>query len=283
MEVNHTMKVVRSFLITCLILAIGTFIVFQGLNLVMNKDKIQENKQSANPKQTIHFLAIGDSLTKGVGDSTQNGGYVPLVANQLKETRGIDNVTTKNYGITGERSDQILKRVQQQEDLQVDIKRADIIVLSAGGNDLVQTFKKEKLKINQESFLQPEKKYKNNLSMILKKLNKQNPKAQIYVFGLYNPYDSLFPEMTEMKDILLSWNTATKLIAEENKATYFSLSSLFNGAERPTISKINKSSEKIDTSSLLYEEDLFHPNDKGYQLIANELYRAIIDHKKISD
>ncbi|WP_034550045.1 GDSL-type esterase/lipase family protein [Carnobacterium funditum] len=277
------MKVVRSFLITCLILAIGTFIVFQGLNLVMNKDKIQENKQSANPKQTIHFLAIGDSLTKGVGDSTQNGGYVPLVANQLKETRGIDNVTTKNYGITGERSDQILKRVQQQEDLQVDIKRADIIVLSAGGNDLVQTFKKEKLKINQESFLQPEKKYKNNLSMILKKLNKQNPKAQIYVFGLYNPYDSLFPEMTEMKDILLSWNTATKLIAEENKATYFSLSSLFNGAERPTISKINKSSEKIDTSSLLYEEDLFHPNDKGYQLIANELYRAIIDHKKISD
>jgi len=86
-----------------------------------------------------------------------------------------------------------------------------------------------------------------------------------------------------MKDILLSWNTATKLIAEENKATYFSLSSLFNGAERPTISKINKSSEKIDTSSLLYEEDLFHPNDKGYQLIANELYRAIIDHKKISD
>jgi len=44
--------------------------------LVMNKDKIQENKQSANPKQTIHFLAIGDSLTKGVGDSTQNGGYV---------------------------------------------------------------------------------------------------------------------------------------------------------------------------------------------------------------
>ncbi|MGB6179034.1 GDSL-type esterase/lipase family protein [Carnobacterium sp.] len=277
------MKVARSFLVTCIILTIGTFIVFQGLNLLTTKKEPSTVRKQGDVTNTINFLAIGDSLTKGVGDSTQNGGYVPLVADQLRDTPGIDNVTTTNYGVTGERSDEILERIEQQQELQTDIKKADIIVLTAGGNDLIQTVKKEKLGINEESFLKPEKNYKENLSSILKIIKEQNQTAEIYVFGLYNPYSSIFPEMTEMKDILLSWNSATESIAKKNKATYFSLSHLFNGDEKSVVSKTGNSSEETDTSAFLYEEDLFHPNDKGYQLIANELYRVIIDHRVVED
>ena len=279
MEVSYTMKVIRSFILTCLIVGIGTFVVFQSLNMMTNKKEMPKIQQAGDAPKEINLVAVGDSLTKGVGDSTQNGGYVPLVANQLRETPGIKSVTTKNYGVTGERSDEILERIKNQNDLQADIEKADIIVLTAGGNDLIQTFKKEKLNIDQESFLKPETAYKKNLSVILKTLNKQNPNAQIYVFGLYNPYSIVFPEVTEMKDILLSWNTATESLAEENGATYFSLSEIFNGNTMMSLSKKDQISGNTAASDLLYKEDLFHPNDKGYQLIANELYRAILEHE----
>lgn len=273
------MKIIRSFLFTCLIVALGTFIVFQGLNVMTDKTETVATKKSQTALEAIHLLAIGDSLTKGVGDSTKNGGYVPLIATKLEETRGIDNVTTKNYGVTGERSDEILERIEQQKEIQKEIKKADIIILTAGGNDLIETFKKEKLNINQKSFVKPEEKYKKNLSTILKKITSQNPKAQIYVFGLYNPFEAVFPEITEMKSILRTWNDDTKKIAEENKATYLSLSTIFNTSEQSSISNLTNPSDKTDTSALLYEEDLFHPNNKGYQLIAEQLYRIIMDKK----
>ena len=82
-----------------------------------------------------------------------------------------------------------------------------------------------------------------------------------------------------MKDILLSWNTATESLAEENGATYFSLSEIFNGNTMMSLSKKDQISGNTAASDLLYKEDLFHPNDKGYQLIANELYRAILEHE----
>ncbi|WP_414838416.1 SGNH/GDSL hydrolase family protein [Carnobacterium sp. TMP28] len=273
------MKIIRSFLFTCLIVALGTFIVFQGLNVMTGKTETVAPKKSPAALEAIHLLAIGDSLTKGVGDSTKNGGYVPLIATKLEETRGIDSVTTKNYGVTGERSDEILERIEQQKDIQKEIKKADIIILTAGGNDLIETFKKEKLNINQKSFVKPEEKFKKNLSTILKKITSQNPKAQIYVFGLYNPFEAVFPEITEMKSILRTWNDDTKKIAEENKATYLSLSTIFNTSEQSSISNLTNPSDKTDTSALLYEEDLFHPNNKGYQLIAEQLYRIIMDKK----
>ena len=273
------MKVVRSFLVTCLIITLGTFLVYQGLNFFSHKSEPVISQGETDKPLSIRLLAIGDSLTKGVGDSTQNGGYVSLVANQLRETSGVADVTTANYGITGERSDEILKRIEEQKQLQIEIKKADLIVLTAGGNDLIETFKKEKLNINEESFVQPREKYKENLSTILKKLTKQNPRAQIYVFGLYNPYEAMFPEVTEMKKILLEWNEDTQKITKENKATYLSLSAIFNGDEQSIMSKTKQTAEKIDTSALLYEADLFHPNDRGYQLIADELYRVIVDQK----
>lgn len=279
MEVDQAMKAVSSFLMTCLIIAVGTLLVFQGLNFISHKKEPVRTQQDTEKTLSIHLLAVGDSLTKGVGDSTKNGGYVSLVANQLRETPGVEDVTTKNYGITGERSDEILKRIQEQKELQTDIEEADMIVLTAGGNDLIETFKKEKLNINEESFVKPEEKYKENLSTILKTITKRNPEAQIYVFGLYNPYEAVFPEITEMKTILLKWNEDTQKIAKENKATYLSLSAIFNGDEQSIMSKKNYAAEEIDTSTLLYEADLFHPNDKGYQLIADELYRAIVDQK----
>lgn len=279
------MKKVRSFLFMCVIVALGTFIVIQGLNFFLNKTEQAKKQEQEEIDQSVYLVAIGDSLTEGVGDSTQNGGYVPLVANQLRETTGIQEVTTKNYGISGERSDQILERIKQQEDVRSDLEKATVIVLTAGGNDLIQTFKREQLKINQDSFIEPKKKYQENLTAILTEFHSLNPKAQVYIFGIYNPYAYLFPEVTEMQEVLDSWNEETEQLAEKEQATYLSLSELFdlNGQTTPADTIGDSSDDQPANNPLLYEEDLFHPNDQGYELMADELYQALIKNRTIAD
>ncbi len=56
---------------------------------------------------------VGDSLTEGVGDETKRGGYVPLVTDALQPKYELTSVEKDNYGVSGERSDQILKRVKR--------------------------------------------------------------------------------------------------------------------------------------------------------------------------
>ncbi|WP_313469155.1 SGNH/GDSL hydrolase family protein [Carnobacterium sp.] len=279
------MKKLRSFLLMCVIVALGTFIVIQSLNFFLNKTEQAKKQEQETMDQSVYLVAIGDSLTEGVGDSTQNGGYVPLVANQLRETTGIKEVTTKNYGVSGERSDQILKRIKQQEDVRSDLAKATVIVLTAGGNDLIQTFKREQLKINQDSFIEPKKKYQENLTAILTEFHSLNPKAQVYIFGIYNPYAYLFPEVTEMQEVLDSWNEETEQLAEKEQATYLSLSKLFdlNGQTAPSDTIGGSTDDQPANNPLLYEEDLFHPNDQGYELMADELYQALIKTRKIAD
>lgn len=41
---------------------------------------------SKKSKEVIHYTAIGDSLTEGIGDLTNSGGFVPIVADDLKNT-----------------------------------------------------------------------------------------------------------------------------------------------------------------------------------------------------
>ncbi len=41
--------------------------------------------KATDQKEKLHYIAIGDSLTEGVGDQTKQGGFVPLVANDLKD------------------------------------------------------------------------------------------------------------------------------------------------------------------------------------------------------
>lgn len=55
------------------------------------------------------------------------GGYVPLVASTLEEAFSINSIEIENYGVAGDRSTQILKRINEQQEIQDDIASAEII------------------------------------------------------------------------------------------------------------------------------------------------------------
>ena len=84
---------------------------------------------------TYTYVALGDSLTEGVGDSTNQGGFVPLLAQSLSNENEAQYHAV-NYGVAGNTSAQILERLTKQTDLQKDLKKARVMTLTVGGNDL---------------------------------------------------------------------------------------------------------------------------------------------------
>ena len=228
--------------------------------------------QAVAVKNNIRFVAIGDSLTEGVGDETASGGYVPLVASTLEEAFSINSIEIENYGVAGDRSTQILKRINEQQEIQDDIASAEIISVTVGGNDLMKVIQNNILGLSVEKFEKPGEKYQANLTKLLTTIRQLNSTAPIYVLGIYNPYYIYFPEITEMQTIIDQWNTRTQVVVEQEERMYFVP---INDLIYQGIISDEEASEVPDADTLnelrnnaIYEGDNFHPNYNGYQLIA---------------
>lgn len=270
MKINNMLITTFGFLVVTL----ASFFVFsQMIPKAPARLRTDETAtQAVAVKNNIRFVAIGDSLTEGVGDETASGGYVPLVASTLEEAFSINSIEIENYGVAGDRSTQILKRINEQQEIQDDIASAEIISVTVGGNDLMKVIQNNILGLSVEKFEKPGEKYQANLSKLLTTIRQLNPTAPIYVLGIYNPYYIYFPEITEMQTIIDQWNTRTQAVVEQEERMYFVP---INDLIYQGIISDEEASEVPDADTLnelrnnaIYEGDNFHPNYNGYQLIA---------------
>lgn len=239
-------------------------------------------------KAKLHYVAVGDSLTEGIGDDTGRGGFVWDVADDLQDKFGLTSVEIDNYGVSGNRSDQILKRINEQEDMQKNIGTADFITLTVGGNDVMKVIKNNIFGLKVTSFTKPQKKYVKNLTEILATMRQLNAEAPIYVLSFYNPFYFNFPEITDMETVVSNWNQATEDVVDTLSKVYFiDIDALMTngGKEEPTVgtseSETAASSENLNTlkNELLSDADNFHPNTYGYQLIAKKVTEELISTK----
>ncbi|ESU30244.1 hypothetical protein G3A_23080 [Bacillus sp. 17376] len=211
----------------------------------------------------LHIVAAGDSLTQGVGDSTNTGGYIPYLAEQLENEKTIKNANFENFGVRGNRTAQLLKRLKNKN-IQSSIEEADLIILTIGGNDLMKVVKENfsSLKINH--FKTEQKLFTEQLQEIFFSIRNQNQEAPIVLVGLYNPFYNWFADVKEMNQIVDEWNGQSLTIVEQDGNSYFvDIHDIFLNNEE----------------NLLYT-DYFHPNDRGYQLIADRIYE-ILDEQVI--
>lgn len=211
----------------------------------------------------LHIVAAGDSLTQGVGDSTNSGGYIPYLAEQLEKEKTIKNANFENFGVRGNRTDQLLSRLENKN-MQTSIQDADLIILTIGGNDLMKVVKENFSSLKLNYFKAEQKVFEEHLQNIFSKIRIQNPEAPIILIGLYNPFYNWFADVKEMNQIVDEWNGKSQLIVENDINAYFvDIHDIFLNNEE----------------NLLYT-DYFHPNDRGYQLIADRVY-DILDQQVI--
>lgn len=266
------------------LLFIGLFIFIVPSNHRSSKiaDKIRFVK-----KEKVTYVAIGDSLTQGVGDSSKQGGFVPVLSQALESDFNWQ-VTSRNYGIAGNTSNQILQRIQEKKDIKRDLKKAKMMTLTVGGNDVIHVIKDNITNLNVNTFSKPAVEYQKRLRHIIELARKDNKTLPIYIVGIYNPFYLNFPEMTEMQTIVDNWNQSTEDVCKEYDNVYFVpvndlLYKGIDGKGGVTSSHETSQSTKSSQGSLndaLFEDDHFHPNNTGYQIMSDAILKRINQTKK---
>ncbi len=209
-------------------------------------------------EEDLHITAVGDSLTQGVGDQEKDGGYLGDLEKEVKSMRGIERVEISNYGVRGNRTDQLVKRLDQKQVIK-SLKDSDIIIVTIGANDIMKVVKSNFTNLEMEPFTQAQAQYEERLDTVFAKIRKQNPDAPIYLLGMYNPFFKWFAHIEELDKILENWNISSQVVVKRyDNVTYVPTDDLFRN-------------QKED----LLAEDNFHPNSEGYKLIADRVYEEI--------
>lgn len=201
------------------------------------------------------ILVLGDSLARGTGDETGKG-FASDVLESLKKKGPADMA---NLAVNGAESGDTLK-VLDSENVRRLAASADAILLSVGGNDLSHAVPREAAMAASplEEIVASRARYAGNLRQILTRLREANPRAPIYLLGLYDPFGSEGPQARVGASVILSWNT----LIEETALSF------------PRVSV-------VPTFDLFYERpdrlavDRFHPNSKGHQAIADRILQLL--------
>lgn len=254
-------------------------------------------------KKHIKLVAIGDSLTYGQGDEDKNGGYVGIIKNKI-EKKYHTRVTTANYGVSGDRSDQILARFNNQKKIREDIKHADVITMTVGGNDLMQTLEKEVTDSKEDEITAAVNKagqtYQQKLVRLLTVIRRENRHAPIFVVSIYNPVYAYFANVTVISRSIAQWNKITEETVGQTDNAYFvdinhllSYGQYKTSKQRQALAAQDKQKgslfnqkqviniQKHGTKNLnkyISPEDNFHPNHEGYEQMAKKLFASMKKH-----
>ena len=179
-----------------------------------------------------------------------------------------------NYGISGNTSNQILKRMNKEEAIQKQLETANLMTLTVGGNDLRKVIIKNLSHLSIESFEEPSREYGKRLKKIIEKAREKNGKLPIYVLGIYNPFYLNFPQMTDMQIVVDNWNQTTQETVEEYDNVYFVPINdlIYRGLEEEQV--LQQNSYKA-VNNLLNEADSFHPNNTGYEIMKQAVMEKI--------
>jgi lysophospholipase L1-like esterase len=207
------------------------------------------------PNGEITIMALGDSLTKGTGDLSGDGGYAGKTQKQLSALWK-KPVHVVNQAVNGWRADSLLHFIDEPN-IQNLIQKADIIMLTIGANDLNQAANNQ-TDINYVEIRKNLPAIEAKLTNILTKIAELNPNAKIVYMGLYNPYFAQDLKK-EGSAILQEWNLKAAQIANDFP----------NMIVVPTFDLF-----QFSIKNYLYIDE-FHPNSLGYERIAARVVQAL--------
>lgn len=204
-----------------------------------------------------NVVAIGDSLTEGVGDESGGGGYVGVIEDIVNKRD--QTATFDNYGKRGNRSDQMLERMNDPE-IDQSLKDADIILITIGANDIMKVAKKNITDLQLDAFEKERVDYETRLKDILDGMVDRNAEADIYLLGFYNPFKRFF-DISELDTIVDEWNeTGADLATDYDQIEFIPTKDLFDDAEE---------------EDNLLSDDNFHPNLDGYEEMAGRVLEEV--------
>lgn len=197
--------------------------------------------------ETLHVVAIGDSLAYGAGDESGAGIAGRLQGELLAQ--GIGEVETVNLGVNGAQTADLIRRLEQKR-VRDQIARADAIVLSIGANDLFRSpHSREEM---MRAPLAAAERILGRISTIVTELHEINPRAKILLLGGYNPVPR-HEWASTINQYLGVWDEA--------------LAARFEHDPRLAVVKMSD----IVTAQRLSRYDSFHPGADAYREAAKRI------------
>ncbi|MDU9694118.1 GDSL-type esterase/lipase family protein [Priestia aryabhattai] len=234
------------------ILIAGTVVMSLPLTAGAASDIGQLHKDSL--KHKVDYVALGDSLAAGrTPYDLFDKGYPDYIVQSLEQAN--HKVFYDNFGASGYTTENVKNDVLTNDEMRKEIKKADVITLDIGANDLVK-----KLYTDPSHITDALVSVNSNLKIILETINDLNPKAKVYVMGYYNPFPHYPAEQQAPLLVLLdNLNKTIQGLAAANGDIYV-----------PT-ADIIKTNEKEYVPN---PKDI-HLTLDAYQLVANEFMKSI--------
>jgi lysophospholipase L1-like esterase len=244
-----------SSLIVTLVLLAGFIYAVKDILYPQASEELQYRSQKSGQMDSNKLLIVGlgDSLTKGIGDETGKG-YIGHLKDELTVANDKQVSIIGNLAVSGHRSDQ-LQDVLKQAGVRYTISKANMIVLTIGGNDLFSVGQDE-VDVSLIETRMPDALAR--LADTLKTINTINPKAQLYYTGLYNPFSELDNGM-QSSQAVQTWNFEVfALINQYPQMTFVPSFDLFSKNPKAYLAS-----------------DQFHPNEMGYERIAKRIAQVV--------
>lgn len=260
---------------------------------VTNEEVLEQvSEDETKPKKLV---ALGDSITRGYGLAEDEKSYVDILTEE-------GCFESNNFAVNGRTSVVLLESLQKpSENEKQALEQADYIVMSIGGNDMLYLLNNlvdgvlpsdsmsnpaeaiENL-VDMANKLTPENMksdiayYKSTVEKIIKLLQKMNPKAEIVMQTVYDPFKPVFVVAPVVfsymeSDINYAYERVESCIDGFN-TSLFELSEKY-GFKIADVSKDFKKSDKKYINMSLSNPDI-HPNAAGHRRIA-EIVEQTID------
>ena len=213
------------------------------------------------PSASVSYLAIGDSLTEGIGANSPHQHFVAQLFRYLKHS---DHCHFRNWGISGMTSTECLQFVQNSA-FQRLLPRLTHLTLTTGGCDFIELFEKGKLSASE--ILKSSRIVQRNVRQILSLIRRQNPRLTVYLLGFYIPLPAYEMGIEQ-----------AKLLVQALNRTYMNLCRQFQAnMVNPYQCFLNRKE---------YFSDEVHPNQSGYDELARLFIQSVekasssANHKK---
>lgn len=189
---------------------------------------------TGNKGKTVHYLALGDSLAAGMIETGGMGkGYPDFLAQYLKEADLLASYN-KGFAVSGYTTTDVLTELKsdvkkfstetaKEVSLLDEVKKADIITISVGANDVLKFVKPNKegsMQFDVQQIIQAFGQIATNYDKILKRIAQLNPTADVFIMGYYNPF-AYVKEYTGQINLLVSMMDRTMMQVAEKNDAYF--------------------------------------------------------------
>ncbi|MBM7702561.1 SGNH/GDSL hydrolase family protein [Metabacillus iocasae] len=212
----------------------------------------------AEAPNKLTYIALGDSLSAGIGasevDYLRTPAFVPKFVTHLRKT---NDVYVENHSVPGLTTSGLYSFLTQNQGIQTKLKNANIISISIGGNDFLREIRSSE-QVDEDNFKARAQTIYEDVAAIVNYVESLNNDATILLFGLYSPYGDTHEYQEVSQLILKDYHLLLQTLQSERVIVI--------DPHAPFIGK------EVQLTHI--EDNDIHPNDEGYDILANLLIKA---------